>query len=291
MFCSKFALKPQRKHSFPMGPNHRGVVVFSTLCLWPFLTRAAEPHLDATSTGDSVEDGLPGLNARATVLVGTQLETNRAVLENHNMQLQEQKNLLERQIKMVEAQLEEDKKVYGALQDQLHELQVGRGNVVSSMQSSMIKASKSGSEAAEKGFKSMSLLQEQTAQDGNDDDVWEPLTESSKRMEKQYELLMVQHEKVKAAKEHTKLTIAKLESDLKLHNVLKEAIDSQVDVLEKGRHKNLQNMWDAMTRTAAAAKSLEQTSDNSVQVEVTGSDTNSSEDESAKAVTSTTEAA
>eukprot|EP00971_Amphidinium_carterae_P174797 3464799-Amphidinium_carterae.1 len=41
---------------------------------------------------------------------------------------------------------------------------------------------------------------EQTAQDGNDDDVWEPLTESSKRMEKQYELLMVQHEKLHSMK-------------------------------------------------------------------------------------------
>eukprot|EP00403_Amphidinium_massartii_P012453 CAMPEP_0178414106 /NCGR_PEP_ID=MMETSP0689_2-20121128/22866_1 /TAXON_ID=160604 /ORGANISM="Amphidinium massartii, Strain CS-259" /LENGTH=215 /DNA_ID=CAMNT_0020035387 /DNA_START=273 /DNA_END=916 /DNA_ORIENTATION=+ len=178
------------------------------------------------------------------------------------MKLQEQIDVLNRQIKMVEAQLEEDTNVQKALQAQLSELQAGRGKTVNSMQASMIKASQDGAEAATKGFKNGSgLLQESAIEDGDDgEEVWDPMAANSERMERQYDMLLLQQEKVKAAMEHTRLTIEKLEADKKLHNVLKEAIDSQVDVLVKGRKATIEDMYSAMTKTAEAGTIKEATS-------------------------------
>mmetsp|Transcript_20122 Transcript_20122/g.36412 ORF Transcript_20122/g.36412 Transcript_20122/m.36412 type:complete len:492 (-) Transcript_20122:157-1632(-) len=280
-------------------------MVVVLLCIVTFVPAfAVRPH-DAGNGPQSLlqqnsehqVQGVGMTSARASTILGTQLTSDLAIVEQHNLEIQEELEQTTREIGVLNKQLEEDEQMEKSLTSQIDTIREGRKATVKHMSGAMSEAGESAKKVLQDGWRTSShiqvsareeaertiasapgmlgqpqrpgetssLLQEASQASGGgygfygdeypgDDQIWNPLREKSQHMEQTLDLLVAQRMKVDAAVNHEKLTLKKLNEDLRMLEVMKSASQAQEDKLRKGRAESLLKMYSAMYEGADAAK-------------------------------------
>jgi len=209
-------------------------------------------------------------------MLSSQLSDDMETLAQQRGQLQEQIDTVERRQRLLKEQLREDSGMEGLLVQQIEKLTQGRQETLRGLQASLAGAHETGRDTLSKGLESMDVSgsvdtttvgmpmflqigeEESAARDDPEDfgEVYPILTSNAERVEKQHELLQDQLEKVHITIQHTTLTIAKLNSDLKLFEVMKSAVKGQIEELDKGEHQAIKNMFETLKSQSEAQQAV-----------------------------------